>query len=501
MLDSIPFMALAQNFRDAIDITRRLGFSYIWIDSLCIIQDSMLDWIRESAIMDSIYSHAFLTIASTGSDSSSGGCFHSRNPLSLSPCTIATSTTSSLVVAPASSSSAIFDEIEYSPLSQRGWVFQERLLSQRILHFSANLLWECCELTASEFDVVGVKYRYTINEQTYKKQTLQEQRKPSRMCVAFGEADEHTELLREQKVLAQVISTQRLSPGDTLQEPRVHWNDDVRTGHRGAYETLIIPKQLALDGFTQLSRVLGFHIRWFELVKHYTKAHLTQPQDKLVAIAGIARKVQRARGLTYLAGIWKEYLPLNLLWHLDAPAHERPAVYRAPTWSWAAIDGQIMHSLVQIKHSLSLGYQVDAEDAPAQVEEVQVTTHGSPATDPADLLDGGFIKLKGALYTVSDIRYSSGRAYILNGHGEIIALFLPDIVMSKPYPELYSLKIACFKKNFGSYSKTEIQGLVLKRNEDETFARMGFFTNLDASGHHLVFDAFESDPLMTITIV
>ena len=45
---AIPYADLPKNFQDAISYTRTMGIEYLWIDSLCIIQDSEEDWLRES---------------------------------------------------------------------------------------------------------------------------------------------------------------------------------------------------------------------------------------------------------------------------------------------------------------------------------------------------------------------------------------------------------------------------------------------------------------------
>ncbi|KAK0649894.1 heterokaryon incompatibility protein-domain-containing protein [Cercophora newfieldiana] len=76
-LTSIPLKSLSNTFRDAILLTRRLGIPYIWIDSLCIIQDSRRDWEIESAKMSEIYSNAHLTLAATHSPNGNGGLFAS----------------------------------------------------------------------------------------------------------------------------------------------------------------------------------------------------------------------------------------------------------------------------------------------------------------------------------------------------------------------------------------------------------------------------------------
>ncbi|KAF7874545.1 uncharacterized protein EAF02_008522 [Botrytis sinoallii] len=80
---SIPFKTLPRTFRDAITITRRLGLQYLWIDSLCIVQNSLQDWQQESAKMGKIYSHAYCTIAAAAATNCEGGLFalHSELPL------------------------------------------------------------------------------------------------------------------------------------------------------------------------------------------------------------------------------------------------------------------------------------------------------------------------------------------------------------------------------------------------------------------------------------
>jgi hypothetical protein len=54
----IQFNALPKTYQDAILITRKLGHQYIWIDSLCILQDSKFDWENEGAKMAEVYQNA-----------------------------------------------------------------------------------------------------------------------------------------------------------------------------------------------------------------------------------------------------------------------------------------------------------------------------------------------------------------------------------------------------------------------------------------------------------
>lgn len=75
----LPVERLAQNFKDAVHICRELGVQYLWIDCLCIIQNSEDDWTAESSKMASIYSNAFVTISALASHGSSSGIFRDHH--------------------------------------------------------------------------------------------------------------------------------------------------------------------------------------------------------------------------------------------------------------------------------------------------------------------------------------------------------------------------------------------------------------------------------------
>ena len=81
MSKRIDIANLSQTYRDAIAITRSLGVRYLWIDSLCIIQDSKVDWQTEAARMGDIYKFSVCTIAASWASSNSEGCFFDRGPL------------------------------------------------------------------------------------------------------------------------------------------------------------------------------------------------------------------------------------------------------------------------------------------------------------------------------------------------------------------------------------------------------------------------------------
>ncbi|EEU38680.1 uncharacterized protein NECHADRAFT_83075 [Fusarium vanettenii 77-13-4] len=107
-----------KTFTDAIAITRGLRIPYLWIDALCIIQGDGGDFESEASKIADYYGHAKITLAATDSTD-------------------------------------LENEINSAPLNQRGWVLQERIFSQRMIHFcKKQLIWECKSQVASEDGLV-----------------------------------------------------------------------------------------------------------------------------------------------------------------------------------------------------------------------------------------------------------------------------------------------------------------------------------------------------------
>jgi hypothetical protein len=84
-LQEIPMTDLPPTFRDAFDVTRKLGIRYLWIDSLCIVQDSDSDWRAESSVMGEIYGRSLCNLAAPGSSRTYGGLFQEETCPSLPP--------------------------------------------------------------------------------------------------------------------------------------------------------------------------------------------------------------------------------------------------------------------------------------------------------------------------------------------------------------------------------------------------------------------------------
>jgi hypothetical protein len=133
----IPFSDLNKTFQDAVVITRKLGFRYLWIDSLCIVQDSQEDWRSEAGRMASVYGGSELTLSATWATSGGSGLFYPRSQcrnVELPYVNVNGHPDGKFTMR--KQSTALFSsEVLEGPLNRRGWVLQERLLSNRKLHF------------------------------------------------------------------------------------------------------------------------------------------------------------------------------------------------------------------------------------------------------------------------------------------------------------------------------------------------------------------------------
>lgn len=307
MIKHIEFSTMPNTFKDAVTITRKLGYRYLWIDSLCILQDSQEDWEIASVKMGDIYKDSALTIAAAVSAGSSGNLIHVYEeppvPILHNSLRINASADSHHPISirrKEKGEDELLDGIVKSHLATRGWALQERYLSERILYYGKRqLYWECRGL----------------------------------LCAADGdEPDKYNE----------------------NQFWRWHHNpqDNSSTKTTGAD---ITPQK-----YRELCST------WYSILEQYSKRNLTVTSDKFPALSGVAAQFAQLTGDTYVAGLWERDLKAGLLWRCEDPENSRrPREFRAPTWSWAALDGEI--SLGYSEHSVS-GTLHDAEIVDWDVE-------------------------------------------------------------------------------------------------------------------------------------
>lgn len=156
----IPITSLNHVFQDAISTTRRLGVRYLWIDCLCIIQDSQDggDWRMESSRMGEVYKYGYCNISAIKSSyNGSDPCYTDRSPLSIRPLAMKLHLGQRHHWNQKPKQYCVtkfleeWDTVEAASLNTRGWVFQERLMSPRTIYFGRDqILFECCCSRASE---------------------------------------------------------------------------------------------------------------------------------------------------------------------------------------------------------------------------------------------------------------------------------------------------------------------------------------------------------------
>ena len=151
-IKGIPWNSIPKTFREAIIISRKLGIDYLWIDSLCIIQNDKQDWEEQSREMSPIYGNSWLSIAAADSKDSRGGCFRTGNADQTYPIRCVPQQPNIVVMdqplgAHNDFSTEYRTDLLSPPLLQRGWVFQERLLPPRVVYYLQDeLRWECNEM-------------------------------------------------------------------------------------------------------------------------------------------------------------------------------------------------------------------------------------------------------------------------------------------------------------------------------------------------------------------
>ena len=170
-LDDLP-----RNFTDAARVCVALGIRYLWIDSLCIIQDSTEDWKYEAVLMHLVYRHALVTIAATSATSSHDGFLQrSLDTISAVKVAYASGDGSSGASKPgqsyfiASWSDKPGDgdrlySVDCSKWNTRGWTLQERSLSTRIIHFCRKkIFYECRQSLWSEENEIASEVDVSIS--------------------------------------------------------------------------------------------------------------------------------------------------------------------------------------------------------------------------------------------------------------------------------------------------------------------------------------------------
>ncbi|BDD61134.1 hypothetical protein MAP00_006205 [Monascus purpureus] len=281
---------LPPTIRDALATTRTSSIPYLWIDALCIIQDSEMDKAREMARMKEIYASSILTIVAAAAESVSKGFLYPRVhreilytiPVRLQPDVFGTMSINDL-------DAVCYDE-HCEPISKRAWAMQEQLLSNCVLTYTTRtMMWRCREgiknFGNSLYFPHDIDTGYTAHVEKYS-------------------LNLHSLLLSQEEACAY--------------------------------------KDKALSCWLRL--VTAYSIRVTSLERDKLNA--------LAGIASHS-SFSRALGPGYFAGLWQYNLARQLTWRTsnwhrslangENFIFERPGRYQAPSWSWASLNGGTIH--------------------------------------------------------------------------------------------------------------------------------------------------------------
>ena len=369
--NGIVIADLPKTIADTIEVTRALRCRYLWVDALCILQDSEADLSNELARMKDYYRRAFLAIQPSGllsaneaflkrkGNSLTSGSIQLQNPSIQNchsveiPCVTVDGEIDTVVIDTAPD---VYDPTK-EPIHERAWVLQERLLCPRVLIFplKAGFILQCDQTE---------KLHGKIFYNTHSERDAGNYRLPQKNAPHLMDTDRHM-VLRS----------------------------------------------------------------WWDIERDYALRDLSEPNDKLVAIAALAEHFSDTYGTglgTYCAGQWRNFMADELQWTV-APHHIQPAPkqQRAPSWSWASVDGGACHDIVTFLHPPSA----------VQVEDCTVVLKFPH--NPFGPVESGLLKVKAHLLEVfwgpSNLKDTPpyGIFSSQNG-GEYLGAALPDALENRP---------------------------------------------------------------------
>lgn len=279
--------ALPPTFREAAEATYRLGLNHLWIDRLCIYQDSTEDWTRQAGDMYSVYSGSFINISALGARNDQDGCFFNRDPQKVMPSQVLITVSRdpkprTFICTSEEETAGFLDQ----PLLERGWVLQERILAPRVLHFGQfQVFWECHQRRSHEA-IPGL--------------------------TGAGWSKEKSRDWNYWKGL--LASAGRYGCNDDEYENLFRCWYDIANTYSSCKFTIETDRLIALSG---LADDMQKRLRELKEGPHH-----------------------------YRAGLWEERIHRELIWFFAHHA-QRSVQYCAPSWSWACLKPQQQRDLHQ----------------------------------------------------------------------------------------------------------------------------------------------------------
>ena len=477
-----------RTIQDAIHICRKFGFQYLWVDSVCIMQDDPKAWRYESEKMGSIYQGSAISIAALYAEDNSGGCFAKREPLkniSLHFPPRATHILSSHIMNDGHQEEIQFskfwirsrqkytypDQLDGGSLRTRGWAFQELLLAPRTLYFGSHgIYWECRQARRNDLFPRGVPEMSSEN-----------------------------------------------------------WDSPLGIGRH--FKKLLFKLGVLDSSISHELRRRWFNAAWQEIVKYYSGLKLTYSTDKLAAIAGIVEFVKAAhrtlaRGVVnYSAGVWAFDFSEQLLWYLPKQKIEdetekvsrRQITSIALSFSWAYADVQVEYPPASPQYLSTVAHDVlHGPDLLTRVTQTGSNLEESSHKRSEACLVGYYLQVCGPVSRVYPKRFVDARyrqtKYLNDNSVYMISLDFKedaeaifDEILFLSFIRWSTVVIRDPEKRLEPDEFRELRGLLLVpvsvEGRKSTFRRIGYFVEGLSEGH-LANKLFEDEgPDETLTIV
>ncbi|RYP63335.1 hypothetical protein DL771_009320 [Monosporascus sp. 5C6A] len=427
--DSIPMDGLPRTLQDGIIATRGLGLKYLWIDALCIIQEDEEDYRRELPHMAEIYNSAYVTISASTAATCRDGFLQPRQlkykPIRLSARCPSGDRGSVLLMHDHLEAAQELDAIH-----KRGWTLQEHLLAPRLLLFGPVRMEFIC-LTRTHYDG-GTPVPLGAP-------------RPGLLGVGKSTlfAAQYGGFVRE--------GTKKGFIQSLLY--RTHLMDLAlrMTGEAGEFNQLLV-------------------IHWGEIIAAYTARALGVPSDRLKAIAGIAKKMHRQELGRYLAGLYSTNLHVQLLWvrSEEQPLQRRPTGdYRAPSWSWAAIDGSVSlkidpFNFQNFEKSIAIPRILQCEATPVS------------ESDKYSSFASGILRIFGKTKSTTIQVDPQSRNLLLPAAYEGLSIIEDAITTSQD--QVAEICFLIILEDQRSPLAVRLEGVVLYKVADDNYQRIGYFS-------------------------
>ncbi|SPJ74280.1 uncharacterized protein FTOL_04010 [Fusarium torulosum] len=384
---------LSCTFNDACEIVRTLGHAYLWIDSICIIQDDEKDWAFEAGRRASVYGNAWLSISAHIAAEDNNGLFSKeRDSNAWLPVWVRREWGG-----PFSGDYCVSEyqhwwmHVTNSSLNKRSWVLQERILAPRVLHLGLeHVVLECCSTAVCE-------------------------------RLPFGDPTSADGFALMSRLKNFILGLRNKDLNDNLAIEYIfgNWNQIVRAYSQGQL-TMEADKLIALAGLVD-AFVQVFASEEPESDDNSEEANKGKGAESDLLIQDGEASSQRPTENNFIAGLWRPYAEMQLVWRvtsrvqryqLNGSAPGAPGKryngYVAPSWSWCSLKD----TFVEPQEARSIDRYF--------VKILDVRIIPSPKFDPDNPMSGlkycaasgSLLHLRGSILPIAALGYGGGMQFI-----------------------------------------------------------------------------------------